>query len=256
DLIDVFRSLRVYIEAVTGNSGLFVSLLDESQQLRQCVYAWSDGGEVDVSELPALPVSGSAAPHARAVATGQVVIVTDLQSALADSPNVALGYERDPRPPNVSIALPLAILGRVIGGFEVQIIDHPDPSACVPSLQVAANLAAAAIENLRLIQAERELRLAAEASEQRNRASVHRLRLTLEAAGLGIWEYEVSSGDLVWSPATEGVLGDRGDQPPRSRAELLEMAHPDDRPQLADAFDTAARTSGTHEVEFRLEDAT
>ncbi|HEX8967107.1 MAG TPA: ATP-binding protein, partial [Chloroflexota bacterium] len=254
ELRDVFRALRVYIEAVTGNNALFVSLLDADQELRRCVYAWSDGAEVDASSLPALPVSGSAAPHARAVATGEVVIVSDFQSAMAESPNVALGYDRDPRAPNVSIALPLAILGRVIGGFEVQLIQHPDPSACVPSLQVAANLAAAAIEHLRLIENERELRRAAEASEQRYRSSEQQLRLALDAAGLGTWQYDVGSGKLVWSPGTERFLGRRGDPQPRSLSELLRLVYAEDRSYVAHALDAAVRTSGTRELEFRVDD--
>ena len=85
---------------------------------------------------------GSRLPHARAIATGEVVIVTDLQAAMAEAPNVPLGYERDPRPATVSIAVPLAIFGRIIGGYEVQFIEHAAPSSCIPALQVAANLAA------------------------------------------------------------------------------------------------------------------
>ncbi len=255
DLLDAFRALRVYIAAVTGNNALFVSLLDDIHQLRRCVYAWSDGEEVDVSELPALPVSGSMAPHAVAVATGEVVIVTDLQAALADSLNVAIGYERDPRAPNVSVALPLAILGRVIGGFEVQIIDHPDPSSCVPSLQIAANLAAAAIENLRLIQNERELRRAAEASEERYRSSEEQLRLALEAAGLGTWRYEVGSGALVWFPGAERILAGPGERQPQSLTELLELVHAEERSQVAVTLETAKHSPGTRELEFRVEDA-
>jgi len=253
--LDAFRALRVYIAAVTGNNALFVSLLDDIHQLRRCVYAWSDGEEVDVSELPALPVSGSMAPHAVAVATGEVVIVTDLQAALADSLNVAIGYERDPRAPNVSVALPLAILGRVIGGFEVQIIDHPDPSSCVPSLQIAANLAAAAIENLRLIQNERELRRAAEASEERYRSSEEQLRLALEAAGLGTWRYEVGSGALVWFPGAERILAGPGERQPQSLTELLELVHAEERSQVAATLETAKHSPGTRELEFRVEDA-
>jgi len=57
-LLDVFRALRVYIESVTGNNALFVSLLNPAEQLRRCVYAWSDGAEVDVADLPPLPLSG------------------------------------------------------------------------------------------------------------------------------------------------------------------------------------------------------
>ena len=256
ELTHVFRALRVYVEAVTGSNALFVSLLDPAQQLRRCVYAWVDGAELDVGELPALPVGGVTTPHARAVATGEVVIVTDLQAAMAESPNVALGYERDPRPPNVSIAVPLAIFGRVIGGFEVQIIDHADPNSCVPALQVAANLAAAAIENLRLVETERELRLAAEASEQRYRSSEEQLRLALEAAGLVTWEYEIGVGELTWSQGTERVLGRPADEHPRTWTELLDLAYPEDRPDASAALDVAIRTSGTRELEFRVQDAT
>jgi hypothetical protein len=169
-LLDVFRALRVYVESVSGSNALFVSLLEPAEQLRRCVYAWSDGEEVDVSDLPLLPLSGGT-PHARAVATGEVVVDTDLQSSIAVTPNVPLGYNRDPRPPNVSVALPLAVLGRIIGGFEIQLFEHADPRSNIPSLQVAANLAAAAIENVRLLAQERDLRLEAEASERRYQAA-------------------------------------------------------------------------------------
>ena len=250
--LDVFRALREYVEAVTGNNALFVSLYEEEQQMRRCVYAWSDGAEVDVSELPPLPVSGSVSPNARAVATGKVVITTDLMSALAESPNVALGYERDPRSPNISIALPLSILGRVIGGFEVQMIEHLDPASCVPALQVAANLAAAAIENLRMVETERELRQAAEASERRYRASEQRLRLALESAGLGTWEYTIADGQLTWSPPTDFLVGTPGGEPPRDWSQLLELADIEDRAQVADVFARALQGQGTREVEFRL----
>jgi PAS domain S-box-containing protein len=255
ELTHVFRALRVYVEAVIGNNALFVSLLEPAQQLRRCVYAWVDGAEVDVDELPALPVGGTT-PHARAVATGQVVIATDLQATMAVAPNVPLGYERDPRPANVSIAVPLAIFGRVIGGFEVQIIHHADPSAAIPALQVAANLAAAAIENLRLIETERDLRLAAEASEQRYRSSEERLRLALEAAGLVTFQYDIGDGGLTWSLGTGRVLGRPPAERPRTWAELAELAHPEDRAEVARTLEAAIQSSGTRELQFRVQDAT
>jgi GAF domain-containing protein len=106
-------------------------------------------------------------PHARAVSTGEVVVAEDLQSAMADVSNVPLGYERDPRPPRVSIAIPLAVLGNVIGGLEVQIIEHRDPWSLVPGLQLAANLAAVSVDNLRLLNAERLARGDAESTHAR-----------------------------------------------------------------------------------------
>jgi signal transduction histidine kinase len=152
--MSVFHGLRTYAQALTGCNALFVSLLEPDGQQRTCVYAWADGAEVDVSQLPRLPMTGG--PHARAVATGEAVVVEDLQAEMAEVDNVAIGYERDSREPNISIALPLAVLGRIIGGFEVQIIDHPEPWSLVGGLQLAANVAAVSVDNLRLRSAERE----------------------------------------------------------------------------------------------------
>src|SRR6202011_3433816 len=98
----------------------------------------------DVSVLPPLPMTGG--PHARAVASGEPVVVDDLQAELSKVENVAVGYERDAREPKISIALPLAVLGRIIGGFEVQLLDHPNPWALVGALQLAANVDAVSVE--------------------------------------------------------------------------------------------------------------
>ncbi|MDQ3811629.1 MAG: GAF domain-containing protein, partial [Chloroflexota bacterium] len=253
-LVDVFRALREYITRLTGSNALFVSLIEPDQRMRRCVYAWSDGEEVDVSRLPTLPIKGIG-PHARAVASGQVVVVTDLQSQLAAAPNVPLGYDRDPRPANVSVAVPLAVLGRVVGGFEVQIIEHPDPGSCLPSLQVAANLAAAAIENVRLLETERQLRRAAEASEHRYRSSEQRLRLALEATGLGTWEYTPETGRLSWWRGAERLFGSLGAQLPSSWAELVALVSAEDRPGLQAMLTDVLGGGGTREVEFRLAEA-
>ncbi len=249
-LLDVFRALRVYIESVTGNNALFVSLLNPAEQLRRCVYAWSDGAEVDVADLPPLPLSGGT-PHARAVATGEVVVVTDLQSVIAETPNVPLGYDRDPRHPNVAVALPLAVLGRVIGGFEIQLFEHADPWSSIASLQLAANLAAAAIENVRFLEQERDLRLGAEASERRYRMSEQRLRLALEAAGLGTWEHDLATGAFSWSPGTERLFGQPAEQQPHSWSELLDRVHLEDRALVDNSLGTSM-PNVTREVEFRI----
>jgi PAS domain S-box-containing protein len=250
DLVSVFRALRVYVENVTGCSSLFVSLLDAERQKRRCVYAWSAGEEVDVNGLPELPMTGG--PHARAVATGEVVVVEDLQATLADLPHVSLGYDRDPRAPRVSIALPLAVFGRVIGGFEVQILEHVDPWSCVAALRVAANLSAAGIENVRLLQTERESRTAAEASEARYRLSEGRLRLALDAAGLGTWEYDFRSRSFGWSPGTERVFGRPDGERPESWSALLAFVHPEDRVLVDRGLGPGEPTAGTREVEFRV----
>jgi PAS domain S-box-containing protein len=250
DLVSVFGALRAYVEAITGCNALYVSLLDNERQTRRCVYAWSDGEEVDVSKLPELGMTGG--PHATAVATGEVVVAEDLQAAIAYVPNVPLGYDRDPRASKVSIALPLEVFGRVIGGFEVQIIEHADPWSCVAALQVAANLSAAGIENVRLLQTERESRRAAEASEARYRLSEERLRLALDAAGLGTWEYDFHAQTLGWSPGTEHVFGRPNGDRPETWSALLQLVHPEDRSIVDRTLGPGILSAGTREVEFRV----
>ena len=188
DLLSVFRALRAYCEELTGSSLLFVSLLNADGRQRRCVYAWAEGEEVDTATLPALDLTASS-PHSRAILTGDAVVVENLQAVMATIPNaVPVGHDRDPRLTQVSIALPLAVLGRVIGGFEIQIREHADPWRCIPALRVAANLAAAAIDNVRMVAQERELRLAAEVSERRYRNAHEAERRAREEAEAALRE--------------------------------------------------------------------
>jgi signal transduction histidine kinase len=188
DLLSVFRALRAYCEELTGSSLLFVSLLDTNRHQRRCVYAWAEGEEVDTATLPPLELMASS-PHSRAILTGDAVVVEDLQAVMATIPNaVPVAHDRDPRLTQVSIALPLAVLGRVIGGFEIQLREHADPWGCVPALRVAANLAAAAIDNVRMVAQERELRVVAEVSERRYRDAHEAERRAREEAEAALHE--------------------------------------------------------------------
>lgn len=166
DLRAIFSTLTSFVVAATPSSGLFASLYDPDQQLRRAVYAWTDGEEIDISTLPPMPMSDS--PHSRAVSTGQVIVTDDFQAAMTGKPRIDVGLERDPRLPASSIAVPIIASGRVIGGFEAQ---STEPAAYneqhVSAMLTAANLAAIAIENMQLTEAERHLKTQAQASEQR-----------------------------------------------------------------------------------------
>ncbi|MBI3915317.1 MAG: GAF domain-containing protein [Chloroflexi bacterium] len=168
DLTAVYRSLRRFVEASVPCNGLFVSLYDPQRQQRICVYSGGNGEEDDVATLPPLPMNDS--PQSRAIATGQVVVTDDFQAAVAGKPVVTLGTEQDPRLPQSSIAVPLTVLGRVIGAFEVQSVERAAfKPEHVTAMRMAANLAAIATENVQMLERERQLRLGAEMSEERYR---------------------------------------------------------------------------------------
>ncbi|HEU5314509.1 MAG TPA: GAF domain-containing sensor histidine kinase [Chloroflexota bacterium] len=163
DLPSVLRALRDVVLAATPSNTLFVSLYDPDRQLRTCAYAWSEGDEVDVSSLPPMPMTDS--PHSRAVATNDVVVCDDFQAAISGQPRVDIGMEVNARLPRAAVAVPMAVLGRVVGGFEVQ---SPTLAAYTPEhvalLRLVATMTAAAIENVRLYEAEHAARRVAESA--------------------------------------------------------------------------------------------
>ena len=98
--------------------GFFVSLYDPVLNVRTACYAWGDGEEVDVAELPSMPVT-SQGPNSRAVTTGKVIITDDYMQATKGHPSVIVGPDNGTRP-RFMIAIPMAVMGRIIGTIEVQ----------------------------------------------------------------------------------------------------------------------------------------
>ncbi len=147
DLRSIYRALLEYAATCTPTSGIFVALYDPDRQHRVCVYAAGDGVEDDVSALPPMPMNDS--PQSRAITTGEPVVTPDLQAALAGKPVVTLGLDDDPRLPRSSLAVPMAVLGRVIGAFEVQSVESAAyTEQHVVAMRMAANLAALATEQV------------------------------------------------------------------------------------------------------------
>jgi PAS domain S-box-containing protein len=90
-------------------------------------------------------------------------------------------------------------------------------------------------------------------AEQGLRASEERLRLSQEAAGLGYWDYDYASGNLVWSEQTRKLLGVEPGEPP-SFALLISLVHAEDRPRFHDHLTRSARPDCDHSrrLEFRI----
>jgi EAL domain-containing protein (putative c-di-GMP-specific phosphodiesterase class I) len=147
DLRSIYRALLKYATTCTPTNGIFVALYEPERQHRVCVYAGGEGIEDDVSALPPMPMNDN--PQSRAITTAEPVVTHDLQAALAGKPVVNLGLEVDPRLPQSSLAVPMAVLGRVIGAFEVQSLQSSAyTEQHVVAMRMAANLAALATERV------------------------------------------------------------------------------------------------------------
>jgi signal transduction histidine kinase/DNA-binding response OmpR family regulator len=156
DLKTVYRAVKDFSLASTPCDSIFFSHYDEARRTRKATYIWSGGSETDVSALPPMEINDG--PHSVAVRTGQIVFADDdLQDAIAGKPVSEPGGETGERPPKSALIVPMTVMGRVIGAIELRCLE---PVAFRPehatAMRMAANLAAVAIENVRLIEQEHE----------------------------------------------------------------------------------------------------
>jgi PAS domain S-box-containing protein len=168
DHLAIFRDLRDFAVVSVPCIGIFISLYDEERDVRLAKYAWGDGREVDVSTLPPMPVSAEG-PNSRALRTGKIVITDDyweLKQKGRGQVGVLVGEDNGLRPQS-SLVVPMATMGRIVGTVEVQSYENRAyREEHVTAMRMAANLAAVAIENMRLLQFEVKARTTAEESNR------------------------------------------------------------------------------------------
>lgn len=105
-------------------------------------------------------------------------------------------------------------------------------------LQTIANLLAAAIHRH---QAEGDL------CESQNR-----LRLALEAARMGTWEWNIATNKVTWCPRLHAIHGLPDGTFGGTYEAFLERVHPDDRAAVAQTVTNTLRMHTEHNVEYRL----
>ncbi len=78
------------------------------------------------------------------------------------------------------------------------------------------------------------------------------LRLALEAARVGAWQWDVRTGTVLWSDGVAEMFGVHPDGFDGSYERYLEFIHPEDRPRLEAAIERALSNDVPFQVEHRV----
>jgi len=133
--------------------------------MRTAAYAWGNEGEVDISTLPPIELTKDGGPNSQAVFQRKSVIVNRYMEIMRNRPHIIV--QENGIDPDSSVAVPMIVMDRVLGTFEVQAYENDAfHEENVIVLEMVANLAAVSIENVRLIEAEAKARHTAEASSR------------------------------------------------------------------------------------------
>lgn len=90
-------------------------------------------------------------------------------------------------------------------------------------------------------------------AEDALRANEERLRLALEAARMGTWEWDLTTGSVKRAGLSRVLLGLPPSADPDTIESLKELVHPDDRPAVEAAIDHAlTEPAGKLDAEYRV----
>lgn len=84
------------------------------------------------------------------------------------------------------------------------------------------------------------------------RLSEERLRLAMEAASDGLWDWNLASDEVYWSPRSYSMLGYEPGEFPVTFATWASLLHPDDRKPIADDVLKQLKSGEGFQAEFRF----
>lgn len=243
DLISIYRLLLEFVRTSMPCSGFFVSFYDEATQMRTAGFAWGSSGEVDTAKLPPIVLTDDGGPNSQAVFTKRPVVVSRYMEFMQGRPHIVI--DEDGVNPNSSLVVPMTVMNRVMGTFEVQAYeDNAFRQEHIVALQMVANFAAVAIENARLIEVEAEARRDAEAANKTKDEFLsilsHELRTPLNSM-------------LGWIRMLRGGMLDE-----ELTAKAMEVIERNTRQQsslIEDLLDVSRIISGKMRIEPQLVDA-
>ncbi len=115
-------------------------------------------------------------------------------------------------------------------------------------IEMMGTVASQLVQFLERCHAENKLRL----SRQELRESEERLRLALDAGRMGSWEWNIASGNVIWSSTLEKIHGLAEGSFERSFEAYQRDIHPQDRERVLASIQETVQQGQIHHLEYRI----
>lgn len=217
---------------------------DEAKTVRPAAQAGYEAGYLETVRITWADVDRGRGPTGTAIRTGKPSITRNI---LSDPLYVPWREDALKRGYASAAALPLASAGRVLGALNLYAAEPDAFDEAETELLIAlANDLAYGIVSLRRLtqqeQAERDLR-----------ESESRLKLSIEASNIGLWDWDIIRDRVWFSPEWKRQLGYRDDELPNRFEEWESRLHPDDKARtLVEVQASHMAPWPPYETEFRL----
>src|SRR3569623_2242019 len=149
----------------------------------------------------------------------------------------------------------MLIDGKAVGAITIVSAEsgHFFGASDISRVQELARRTSLAIERTRLFAETVRASDAASVRNARLRESEAKLVLSLEAGGLGTWEWDIEHDRVVWSPQTERMHGLAEGAFSGTRDEFLSYIHPADRERVEGAIArSVAERLPTFQIKYRF----
>ena len=258
---DIDHALRSVAQLAVPRLGDWctVDLLESDGFLRRVVTAHSDPGKLAIADelnrrFPSTPDEPGGLYVALRTGKVQASEITD-EMIIAGVANqekrdllIALGLRS-------YVIAPILIDDRAVGAITIVSAEsgHFLGPSDIARVQELARRTSLAIERAHLFAEAVSARDAESLSNARLRDSETKLVLSMEAGGLGSWEWDIKRDVVHWSPQTERMHGLAEGSFSGSREEFVSYIHPDDRERVASEIArTLAERRPTYYIKYRF----
>lgn len=114
------------------------------------------------------------------------------------------------------------------------------------------HMASVAIDNCRLYRDSQEQIAENRRTQDALERSKESMELAQQYVGIGIWEWDLQTGELVWSDELRRLHGLESTSFDGKYETWMESIHPGDRPQVHNSITDAMRRNGEYEVQYRV----